>query len=58
LPNIIRVFKSRRMGRGRNVACVEERRGAYWVLVDKPAGKRPCGRPRFSWEYNIEMDIK
>jgi len=46
------------MRRRRHLARVEERRGAYWVLVDKPGGGRPCGRPRFSWEYNIEMDIK
>lgn len=40
------------------MARVEVRRGAYWVLVDKPGGKRPCGRPRFNRDYNIEMDIR
>ena len=34
-----------------------ERRGAYGVLVDKPEGRRPLGRPRHSWEDNIKMDI-
>jgi hypothetical protein len=35
-----------------------ERRGAYRVLVVKPGGKRPTGRPRHRWEGNIKMDIK
>jgi hypothetical protein len=46
------------MGRGPHVARVEERRSAYWVLVIKPGGKRPYRIRRFSWEYNIEKDIK
>jgi hypothetical protein len=36
------------MGRGR---------GAYRVLVGRPVGKRPLGRPRRRWEDNIEMDL-
>jgi len=32
-----------------------ERRGAYRVLVGKPEGKRPPGRPRRRWEYSIKM---
>ena len=35
-----------------------ERRGAYRVLVGKPEGKRPLGRPRFRWEDNIKMYIQ
>ena len=35
-----------------------ERRGIYWVLVGKPEGKRPLGRPRRRWEDNIKMDLK
>jgi hypothetical protein len=35
-----------------------ERRGAYGVLVVKPEGKRPLGRPRFRWEDDIKMDLK
>jgi hypothetical protein len=35
-----------------------ERRGAYRVLVGKPEGKRPLGRPRNRWEYNIKMDLQ
>ena len=33
-----------------------ERRGVYKVLVGKPRGKRPHGRPRRRWEDNIKMD--
>ena len=45
-PNIVRVIKSRRMRWGGNVVRIGEERGAYRVLVGKPEGKRPLGRPR------------
>jgi hypothetical protein len=35
-----------------------ERRGVYRVLVGKPEGKRPLGKPRHSWEDNIKMDLQ
>jgi hypothetical protein len=35
-----------------------ERRGAYRVLVGKPEGRRPLGRPRSRWEDNIKMDLR
>jgi hypothetical protein len=35
-----------------------ERRGIYMILVGKPEGKRPLGRPRFRWEDNIKMDLQ
>jgi hypothetical protein len=34
-----------------------ERRGVYRVLVGRPEGKRPLGRPRCRWEDNIKMDL-
>jgi hypothetical protein len=34
-----------------------EKRNAYRILVGKPEGKRPLGRPRHRWEDNIKMDI-
>ena len=37
---------------------MEERRGVYRVLVGKPEGKRPLGRPRRRWEDNIKMDLQ
>jgi hypothetical protein len=38
------------------VACIGEGRGLYRVLVGKPEGKRPLGRPRLRCENNIKMD--
>jgi hypothetical protein len=35
-----------------------EDRGVYRVLVGKPEGKRPLGRPRLRWEDNIKMDLR
>jgi len=35
-----------------------EERGVYSVLVGKPGGKRPLGRPWRSWEDNIKMDLQ
>jgi hypothetical protein len=37
---------------------VGERRDVYRVLVGKPEGKRPLGRPRRRWEKNIKMDLQ
>ena len=45
-PNIVRVIKSRRMRWAVHVARMGERSGVYRVLVGKPEGKRPLGRPR------------
>jgi len=56
-PNIVRVIKSRRMRWVGHVACMGERRSLYRVLVRKPEGKRPLGRPRPIWEDNIKMDL-
>jgi hypothetical protein len=35
-----------------------EGRGVYRVVVGRPEGKRPLGRPRFRWEDNIKMDLR
>jgi hypothetical protein len=40
------------------VACVGDRRDAYRVLVVRPDGKRPCGRPRLRWEDNFKIDLQ
>jgi len=40
------------------VARMGERRGVHRVLVWKPEGKRPMGRPRRRWEDNIKMDVQ
>jgi hypothetical protein len=57
-PNIVRVIKSRRMRWAGHVARMGEGRGAYRVLVGRPEGKRPLGRPRRRWEDNIKMDLR
>ena len=41
-----------------HVARMGERRGVYRVLMGKPEGKRPLGRPRRRWEDNIKMDLQ
>jgi len=51
------VVKSRRMRWAGHVARMGERRGVHRVLVGKPEGKRPLGRPRRRWENNIKMDV-
>jgi hypothetical protein len=57
-PDIIRQVKSRRMRWARNVARMAEERKLYTVLVGKPEGKRPLGRPRCRWEDGIRMDLR
>ena len=58
LPNIVQVVKSRRMRWAGLVARMGEDRGVHRVLVGKPEGKRPLGRPRRRWEDNIKMDLQ
>jgi hypothetical protein len=57
-PNIIRVIKSRRMRWAWHVACMGKKRGAYGILVGRPEGRPPLGRPRRIWEDNIKMDLQ
>ena len=57
-PNIVRVIKWRRMRRAGHVARMGEERVVYRVLVGKPGGKRPLGRPRRRWVDNIRMDLQ
>ena len=57
-PNIIRSLKSRRLRCAGHVTRMEKSRNAYRVLVGKPEGKRPLGRPKRSWEDNIKMNLR
>jgi len=57
-PNILRVIKSRRMRWAGPEARMGEERGVYGILVGKPEGKRPLGRPRRRWVDNIRMDLR
>src|SRR5215471_12380639 len=58
LPNIVRVVKSRIMRWAEHVARMGVERGVHRVLVGKPEGKKPLGRPRRRWEDNIRMDLQ
>ena len=57
-PSFVRVIKSIRLRWAGHVVRMGERRGLYRVLVGKPEGKRPLGRPRRRWVDNIKMDIQ
>jgi hypothetical protein len=57
-PNIVRGIKSRRMRWAGHVAHMGEGRGVYRVLLGKPEGKRPLGRPRRRWVDNIKTDLQ
>jgi hypothetical protein len=54
---IIRIIKSRRMRWAGHVARMGEKTNVYRLLVGKPEGKRPLGRPRRRWIDNIKMDL-
>jgi hypothetical protein len=56
-PSIIRIIKSRRTRWAGHVARMGEKRNVCRLLVGKPEGKRPLGRPRRRWIDNIKMDI-
>jgi len=58
LPNIVRVVKSGQMRWAGHVARMGEDSGVHRVLVGKPEGKTPLGRPRRRWEDNIKMDLQ
>ena len=57
-PNIVRVMKSRRMRLAGLAAHMGEERGVYRVLLGKPEGRRPLGRPRRRWVDNIRLDLQ
>jgi hypothetical protein len=57
-PDIVRHIKSRRMNWAGHVARMGEDIRVYMVLVGKPEGKRPLGRPRRRWEDGIRMDLR
>jgi hypothetical protein len=55
---IVRMIKARRMRWAGHMACMGEVRGTYNILVGRPEGRRPLGRPRRRWENNIKMDLR
>jgi len=56
-PDIINVIKSHRLRWAGHAARMDENRTAYKILIGKPDGKTPLGRPRRRWEDNIRMDF-
>jgi hypothetical protein len=52
------MIKSRRMRWAGHVARMGEKRNAYRILMGKPEGKRPLGRPRCRWVDNIKIDLR
>jgi hypothetical protein len=56
-PNVVRVIKSRKMRWAGHVARMGEGSDVYRVLVGRPEGKRPLGRPRRRWENNTKWTL-
>jgi hypothetical protein len=56
-PSIIRIIKLRGMRWVGHVARMGEKRNVYGLLLGRPEGKRPLGRPRCRWIDNIKMDV-
>jgi hypothetical protein len=57
LPSKIRIIKLKRIRWARHIARMREKRYTYRLLVGKPEGKRPLGRPKRRWVDNIRMDL-
>jgi hypothetical protein len=57
-PNIIRMIKSRGIRWAGHVVRMGEKQNAYRILVGKPEGKRPLGRPTRRWGDNIKIDFR
>jgi hypothetical protein len=57
-PNIIRMMKSRKMRWAVHVARMSDKRNTYGILVGKPEGNRPLGKPRHKWVDNIKIDLR
>jgi hypothetical protein len=57
-PEIIRQIKSRRMSWAGHVARMGEGRNVCRILLGKPEGNRPLGRPRYRWEDGIKLDLR
>ena len=57
-PDVVKIMKSRRLRWAGHVARMGEKRRLYSILVGRPDGKRPLGRPRRRWEDNIRRDLR
>ena len=57
-PSVISVIKFIRLRWAGHFARMEEGRASFNILIGKPTGKRPLGRPRHKWEDNIRIDLR
>jgi hypothetical protein len=57
-PNIVTMIKTMWMTWSGHVAGIGAKRNAYRILVGKPEGKRPLGRPRRRWMNNVKTDLR
>jgi hypothetical protein len=57
-PSVITMIKSRRLKWAGHVEGMEEKRNAYRILVGRPGGKRPLGRPRRRWVNKFKMGLR
>jgi hypothetical protein len=57
-PNVIRAMKKRKMRWAGNIMRMREMSNSSNILVGKPEGERPVGRPRRRWDYNVRMNRK
>lgn len=57
-PDVVKIMKSKRLRWAGHVARMREKRRLYSILVGRPDGKRPLGRPRRRWEDNIRRDLR
>jgi len=57
-PDDVKIMKSRRLRWAGHVARMGKKRRLYSILVGRPGGRRPLGRPRRRWEDNIRRDLR
>jgi hypothetical protein len=57
-PNVVRVIKSKRIQWAVHVAWMEEMRNTCSIVVGKPEGERPLGRPKHRWENYIVIELR
>jgi len=57
-PDVVKIMKSRRLRWAGHIARMGEKRRLYSILVGRPDGRKPFGRPRRRWEDNIRRDLR
>jgi hypothetical protein len=57
-PNKLRVIKCKGLRLAGHIVRMEEGRSAFKIFTGNPAGNRPLGRPRHTWNDSVRMDCK